>query len=207
MKAEERFVQSKGDLRQLREQGKVPGVVYGKKISKPTAIAVNEKELLSVLRSHPNAVLEMEIPSAGKQPVMMTAVQRDPLTRHLLHIDFHQINMNEEVKTQVRLDVIGESAGVKEGGVLQVMLHELDIHCLPNRIPESIEVDISGLQVGENVLVSDLKLPEGVQSGIEGEMVVVTVLAPQKDITEEAAEAAAEGETPTASGADEVKES
>jgi len=190
MKAEERLVQSKGDLRKLREQGKVPGVVYGKNIGKPTAIAVDEKELQSLLRTHPNAVLEMEVPSAGRQPVMMTSVQRDPLSRHLLHIDFHQINMNEEVKTQAPLIVVGDSVGVREGGILSVLLHELEIQCLPDRIPEGIEVDVSALQVGENLLVGDLKLPEGVETRMDDKQVVVTVLAPQKETVDEDAEAA-----------------
>jgi len=190
MKAEERLVQSKGDLRKLREQGKVPGVVYGKNIGKPTAIAVDEKELQSLLRTHPNAVLEMEVPSAGRQPVMMTSVQRDPLSRHLLHIDFHQINMNEEVKTQAPLILVGDSVGVREGGILSVLLHELEIQCLPDRIPEGIEVDVSALQVGENLLVGDLKLPEGVETRMDDKQVVVTVLAPQKETVDEDAEAA-----------------
>jgi len=187
MKAEERIVQTKGDLRKLRQQGKVPGVVYGKKISKPTAIVVDEKDITALLRTHPHAVLEMDVPSLGKQPVMLTSIQRDSLSRQLIHLDFHQINMNEEVKTQVRLDIKGESAGVKEGGVLQVMLHELEIHCLPNRIPEAIEVDITDLQIGDNVLVGDLKLPGGISTNSDSESIVVTVLAPQKEITEEEA--------------------
>jgi large subunit ribosomal protein L25 len=209
MKAEERLIQSKGDLRKLREQGKVPGVVYGKKIDKPTAVAVPEKELQQMLRSHPHAIVEMEVPSAGKQPVMMTSVQRDPLTRHLIHIDFHQINMDEEVKTAVRLDVAGEAPGVKEGGILQVMLHELEVHCLPRDIPESIEVDISGLQVGENILLSDVKLPSGVETKVEGSQVLVTVLAPQKDVVEDEPESDASAQVDEANGkespAEEVK--
>ncbi|EXX86332.1 50S ribosomal protein L25 [Paenibacillus darwinianus] len=191
MKAEKRQVQTKSDLRQLRQQGKVPGVVYGKNIKQPTAIAVNEKELLHLLRSHPNAVLELELPSAGNQPVMMSDVQRDPLSRGVLHIDFHQINLNEEVKAQVRLEVVGEAPGDKEGGILQLMLHELDVQCLPRDIPESIVVDVSNMQIGENILISDLKLPKGVLLKSDPEQVVVTILTPQKDITEEEAEDAA----------------
>ncbi|HUC92936.1 MAG TPA: 50S ribosomal protein L25/general stress protein Ctc [Paenibacillus sp.] len=210
MKAEDRLVQTKADLRRLRQQGKVPGVVYGKNIGKPTAIAVSEKELLSLLRSHPNAVLELEVPSAGKQPVMMSDVQRDSLSRGLLHVDFHQINLNEEVKAHVRLEVVGEAPGDKEGGILQLMLHELEVQCLPRDIPESIEVDVSNLQIGENILASDLELPQGVEMKSDPEQVVVTILTPQKDITEEEAEDAAvesaEAEARAAeAGAEEVK--
>ncbi|MCQ6563729.1 50S ribosomal protein L25/general stress protein Ctc [Paenibacillus mendelii] len=191
IKATERTTGTRGELNQLRKQGSIPGVVYGKNLTKPLSIAVEEKELLHMLRSHPNAVIELDVTGGGKQPVMMTEVQRDPLSRTVLHIDFHQINMNEEVKTAVRLDVTGESPGVKEGGILQVMLHELEVQCLPNKIPESVDVDISSLAVGENVLVGDLKLPEGVTSRVDGENVVVAVLAPQKELSEEEAEDAA----------------
>ncbi|GGG24596.1 50S ribosomal protein L25/general stress protein Ctc [Paenibacillus abyssi] len=187
LQVEERKNQTKGSLRQLRKAGKVPGVVYGKQIDNATALSVDEKQLQTLLRSNPNAVVEIEVPSAGKQPVMLGEIQRDSLSRQLLHVDFHQINMNEEVRASVRVDVIGESEGVKEGGVLQILQHEIEIQCLPNRIPESIEVDISKLQIGENLLVSELKLPEGVEVKTEAEAAVVTVLAPQKEISEEEA--------------------
>ncbi|MFC4777183.1 50S ribosomal protein L25/general stress protein Ctc [Paenibacillus sp. GCM10023252] len=191
MNAEQRTTSTKGELRQLRKQGRVPGVIYGKKLDAPAAITVEEKELQALLRSHPNAVLEINIPSTGKQPVMITDVQRDPMSRQVLHIDLHQINMNEEVKTAVRVEVTGDSAGVREGGVLQINLHEVEVQCLPGSIPESIEVDVTSLNVGDNLLVSDLKAPKGVEIKTDGEQVVVGVLAPQKEITEEEAEDAA----------------
>jgi len=189
LQVQERTARSRGQLRQLRNGGTIPGIIYGKSIANPINIAVSEKELLHLLRTHPNAVLELQVGSE-KQPVMITQVQRDPLSRSVLHIDFHRINMNEEVKAAVRIELVGESQGVREGGILQAMLHEMEVHCLPNRIPESIEVDVSQLQVGENLLVSDLKLPAGVESRLDDDQVVVTVLAPQKEVSEEEAEIA-----------------
>jgi large subunit ribosomal protein L25 len=194
-KAQARTAGTRNDLNKLRKQGSVPGVVYGKKLEQPVSIAVEEKELLALLRSHPHSLLELDVPGAGKQPVMLTQVQRDPLTKSVLHIDFHQVNMNEAVRTPVRLEFIGDSQGVREGGILQPMLHEIEISCLPDRIPEAIEVDVSGLQIGESLLVSDLKLPEGVTARVDADQVVVTVLLPQKDLTAEEAEDAAVEET------------
>lgn len=191
LKADERTVGTQGQLNKLRQQGIIPGVVYGKQLEKPQPIKVDEKELLSLLRSHPHALLEIEVPGIGKQPVMLTEVQRDPLTRSVVHIDLHQINMNETVKTPVRIEVIGEAQGVKEGGILQLMIHELEVQCLPNEIPEAIEVDVAGLQIGDNLLVSDLKLPKDITTRIDADQVVVTILVPQKDLTEEEAENAA----------------
>ncbi|MBW7477389.1 50S ribosomal protein L25 [Paenibacillus oenotherae] len=191
LRAEERTVGTQGQLNKLRQQGVIPGVVYGKQLETPRPIKVDEKELLSLLRSHPHALLEIEVPGVGKQPVMLTEVQRDPLTRSVVHIDLHQINMNETVKTPVRIEVVGEAQGAREGGILQLMIHELEIQCLPNEIPEAIEIDVTELQMGDNLLVSDLLLPKGVTTRIDAEQVVVTVLVPQKDLTEEEAEDAA----------------
>ncbi|SFT28590.1 50S ribosomal protein L25 [Paenibacillus sp. BC26] len=190
-RAEARTTATQGQLRQMRLQGNIPGVVYGTKLSKSISISVNEKELAHLLRSHPHALLELDIPGEGKQPVMLTQVQREPLTRELLHIDFHQVNMNESIKTPVRLEMVGDSTGVREGGILQAMLHELEVHCLPDRIPEVIEVNVSSLGIGENLLVSDLQLPSGVTTKVDADQVIVTILAPQKDLTAEEAEDAA----------------
>ncbi|WP_338553802.1 50S ribosomal protein L25 [Paenibacillus sp. KS-LC4] len=193
MIAETRAALTNGELRSLRQRGKVPAVVYGKQLSQSTAVLLEEKELLALLRSHPKAVLELNIPSHGKKPVMITEVQRDPVSRQVLHVDFHQINMNEEVKTQVRIDFLGEANGVKEGGILQVMLHELEVQCLPGSIPDSIELNVADLEMGSNLLVSDIVVPSGVEVKSDHQQVVVTVLAPQKEISEEeAAESAAE---------------
>ncbi|BBH23348.1 50S ribosomal protein L25 [Paenibacillus baekrokdamisoli] len=186
-KAEKRTAGTRGELKKMRQRGIIPGVVYGTKLNNPVNISVNEKELMALLRSHPHALLDMDVPGVGKQPVMMTEVQRDSLSRSVLHIDFHQINMNEAVKTSVRIEMTGDSQGVREGGILQAMLHEIEVLCLPGKIPDVIEVDVTKLQIGENVLVGDLALPEGVTTRLEPEQVVVTILAPQKELTEDEA--------------------
>ncbi|MGM0884801.1 MAG: 50S ribosomal protein L25 [Bacillota bacterium] len=191
MKANGRSISTKGELRELRNQGRIPGVVYGKQLSSAALVSVDEKELELLLRSHPNAVLEIDIPSYGKQSVMVSDVQRDTMTRHVLHVDFHQINLNENVRANVRIEAVGDSEGVKEGGILQVILHELEVQCLPGNIPEALTVDISSLGVGESLLVSDLKLPQGVESKSDPELVVLTILAPQKELTEDEKEDAA----------------
>lgn len=189
MKADERAVKTKGDLRQLRAGGMVPGTVYGKLLSASSAISVREKDLKSLLRTQPNAVLELEVPGQGKHSVMVADVQRDSLSGGILHVDFHQINMNEVVRANVRIEHMGDSAGVREGGVLSVVLHELEVQCLPGDIPESVEVDISSLGIGESLQVKDIKLPQGVEASSDAELVVLTVLAPQKELTEEESEA------------------
>ncbi|EFM11959.1 ribosomal 5S rRNA E-loop binding protein Ctc/L25/TL5 [Paenibacillus curdlanolyticus YK9] len=188
---EARATRTKRELRELRGQGKVPGVIYGSGLAGPTLIALAERDLLPLLRTHPNAVLDVAVPGGLKEPVVISEVQRDPLSHQVVHIDLHQINMNEKLKTHVRLEVTGDSTGVREGGILTLMLHELEIECLPNQLPEVIEINVASLGVGENLLVSDLTLPAGVTVRSDADQVVVTILAPQKELSAEEAEAQA----------------
>lgn len=183
IKAEQRGNLTKSERKALRAKGKIPAVVYGKKIPH-TPIVIDEKELTAVLRTNPHAIIEMEVPGLEKQPVMINEVQRDTILRNVTHVDFHQINMDEPVNTTVRLDYVGDAVGVREGGILQVQYHEILIRCLPTQIPEAIEVDISGLEVGSNILVSELKVPPSIEVKAEAGDVLVTILAPQKEAVE-----------------------
>ncbi|NOU98322.1 50S ribosomal protein L25 [Paenibacillus sp. LMG 31456] len=180
MIAEERNRGTKSERKGLRAKGKIPAVLYGSKVSS-TPIAISEKELLVLLRSNPHAIIEMDVPQLGKQPVMISEVQRDALSRNVLHVDFHQINMDEPVSTTVRLDFTGDAAGVKAGGILQIQHHEIEVRCLPKDIPASILVDVSQLEIGTNILVSELKLPAAIEIKTDVHDVLATVLMPQKE--------------------------
>ncbi|SFM31916.1 large subunit ribosomal protein L25 [Paenibacillus sp. 1_12] len=194
LKAEARKGTTKSERKGLRSNGKIPGVIYGSRIISKS-IAIDEKQLLALLRSHPNAIVEMDVPELGKQSVMINEVQRDALSKHVVHVDFHQINMNEPVTATVRLDFHGDSIGVREGGILQIQHHEISIRCLPDDLPESIEVDISELEVGKNILVSELKVSSKLEIKTDEHDVLVSILAPQK------AEEETEAEPADASGA------
>ncbi|MDR6885144.1 50S ribosomal protein L25 [Bacillus sp. 3255] len=186
LKAEARKETTKFDIKQLRVKGKVPAVVYGKKVAS-TVITVDQKDLMALLRKNPHAIIDLDMPDGGKQPVMINEIQRSPLSRELLHVDFHQINMDEPVKTVVTLDFVGDAIGAKEGGILQIQLHELEIRCLPNQIPASITVDISKVGIGENMLVSELTVPGNVEVKSDPNELVLTILAPQKEAPEDVA--------------------
>ncbi|MCD9026268.1 50S ribosomal protein L25 [Cohnella silvisoli] len=189
LRVQARKATSKGDLRRIRSEGKVPGVVYGKGLAAPSNISVDAKDLDAMLRSNPHAVVEIDVPGAGKHPVMMAELQRDSLSRQVMHIDFHRINMNEKITTAARLDVTGVSPGEKEGGMLQLVQHEIEIECYPKDIPDSIAVDVSSLGMGDHLSISDLKLPAGVEAKQDPTTVILAVLAPQKERTEEEVEA------------------
>ncbi|WP_409343875.1 50S ribosomal protein L25 [Paenibacillus sp. MBLB4367] len=180
LKAEARSLSTKSEIKKLRESGKIPGSVYGKKIGS-SSIAVDAKELLTLLRSNPHAIVSLDIPNEGVQPVMIQDVQRDKLSRSLLHIDFHQINMNEPVRTMVAVELTGEPQGVKTGGILQVQMHEVEIRGLPDLIPGAITFDVSGLEMGDLLHAGDLPMPEGIELKSAPDDVVATILVPQKE--------------------------
>ncbi len=184
-----RETSTKGELRRIRESGGIPGVVYGKGLAAPSKIAIDAKAFADMLKGNPYAVVDMDIPGAGKQPVMLSELQRDPISRQVLHIDFRRIDMNQKITTSARLDFAGESPGEKEGGMLQFVLHEIDIECYPKDIPDAIAADVSGLGMGEHLTIGDLALPAGVTAVQDPDTIIVAVLAPQKERTEEEAEA------------------
>lgn len=178
---------TKSELKGMRSSGRIPAVVYGKTIGS-IPITVEEKQLTGLLRSHHNAVITMEVPGQGDYPVMVGGLDRDKLSRNVLHIDFHQINMNEPVHAKVAVEFQGDSPGVREGGVLTALLHEVEIRCLPDRLPSELKVDISGLGTGESILAGDLTLPSEVELKTDPHAVVVTILIPQKSGDERADE-------------------
>lgn len=192
MNAYKRMCTTKSELRKLRQNGQIPGIIYGKQVSESAPISVDLNELMGIIKSNPNAVLEMDIPDYGKHAVMISEVQRDMLNPHVvIHVDFHQVSMNEKVRANVRIEIDGDSKGVREGGILSVILHELEIQCMPSSMPEVIHVDISSLGIGESLLVRDLQLPQGALAKSEPDLVVATILAPQKELSEEEAHDAA----------------
>ncbi|UJF33123.1 50S ribosomal protein L25 [Paenibacillus hexagrammi] len=204
LNAESRQEATKSEIKQLRAQGKVPGVVYGKKVGS-TVVAIDQKELLALMRTNQHAIIEMQLPDGGKQPVMISEVQRDKINRNLLlHVDFHQINMDEPVKTVVPIEIVGEAEGAKEGGIVQIQLHELEIRCLPQHIPSSVKVDISHLGLGENILVSEITVAGEIEIKSDSNELIVTLLAPQKETA--AVEDPAESQDTKASQSETVAE-
>lgn len=200
LKAEERLESTKSALKSLRAGGRIPGSVYGKKMGSHS-ISINEKELLNLIRHHRHAIVEMEVAGVGKHPVMINEIQRDPLYQNITHVDFHQIDMNQEIRTNVRIHLVGEAQGAKEGGIMQIVLHEAEIRCMPDRIPETLELDVSGLELGESLFAQDIKLPAGVELATHPDEVVVSILTVQKEeepVSEAAAPAAKEQGEPVA---------
>lgn len=196
LKANSRAERGKGAARKLRAAGRVPAVVYGEtREARAISVDVRELERLFAGISVDNTVIELGIDDGAKIRVLVRETQRHPYRDEILHVDFYQVRAGETVSVEVPLRLVGTPAGVREGGVLDQILHEVLVSCVVDRIPESIEHDISELAIGDTVHVGDLKLPSGVESELEADRVICSVTPPTVPALEEPAEAPAGEET------------
>ena len=187
--------QTRSDLKQLRNSGKVPAVVYGYG-TKNTSVKVDEVEFIKVIREvGRNGVIDLGVGSKTIK-VMVSDYQFDPLKNQITHIDFLAINMSEERTVEVPVQLVGEAVGAKEGGVVEQPLFDLQITATPENIPESIEVDITDLQINDSYSVGDIKVSGDFTIENDPEESVVTVVPPTDEPSEEEIEAM-EGESAT----------
>jgi len=186
----------------LRKTGLVPAVVY--KAGKETiAVAVNEKEFEKVLHTSAggNVLIELKIlgPHSGAgadakqqlRTVIIKEIQHHPYKDNILNVDFHQIALDEVIKVKVPIATKGEALGVKAGGILERIMWEMEIECLPTQIPEKLEIDVTDLDLNHTKTVKDLIVPAGIKILAEPEQIVVTITAKK---TVEEAVAVPEGE-------------
>lgn len=149
----------KGVARQTRMTGNIPGVVYGPEIE-PISVVVAEKDLRAAVKeaSSISALFDLDV-DGSKNKVIIREVQRDPVTSRVTHVDFHAISMTKPINVTVPINFTGTAFGVQsEGGILQTTLRELEISCLATDIPESIDVDVTELNIGDSIHVRDLDL-------------------------------------------------
>lgn len=176
---------------EIREQGRIPAVVYGHKV-KNALLDLDEKEFQKVFKSAgESSLIELTIEGEKeKRPVLVHELQKDPVTDKVIHIDFFQASLKEEVQVEVPLVFEGNSLAVKDlGGTLVKNISELEIKALPQNLPHEIKVSIDGLNTFEDrILVKDLKLPEGVKTTLNLEEIVASVTAPTNIEEELAAE-------------------
>ncbi len=178
--------------RKLRRAGQVPAVLYDSaRNSRPLALDGREAARLAGVAAGHLVQLKLE---GATQPVLVKEVQVDPISGELLHVDFHAVSLDRPVETEVPVVVVGEERREKDGGVLTHYLHHLRVRCLPTRIPDRVEVDVSALKVGQAVRVGDLRLPEGVEVQDDAEELVVAIAEPVKPEDAEARTEAAEPE-------------
>ena len=203
LKAQVREATGKGVARKLRQQGLIPAVVYGQKID-AVSLTINTSEFRKSLKGAAggNAIINLTLEGSGQEGtkvVMVQELQREPVTHNVLHVDFQEINLKEEVEVAIPIELVGRAAGLAEGGILQQVERELEIRCLPLSIPEKIEVDISNLGIGDSIHVSDIAASSEFEIISAADKTVAAVAAPAAEEEEEAEEElegaeAAEGE-------------
>ena len=176
-----RNTRTKGELNEIKRKGMIPAIVYGKK-KKSVSVMVNEKDFTSTIHTHYgiNVVINLNIEGEKKgRNVIVKEIQQDPIKDNFLHIDFHEISLKEKVEVEVPLEVVGVAPGVKEeGGVLEHIVRDIKIKCLPTNIPDKIDADISQLKIGDVLTIGDLNIPKDVEVLNEKEKIVVNVIPP-----------------------------
>lgn len=204
--AEIREEAGKGVARKLRAAGRVPGVLYGKGVD-PVALSVDGRDLIHVFHTGAGTNVLIDLDVDGQNHLAMPReVQRDHIKGRFLHVDFIAVSRDQKITISVPIRLVGESPGVKLGGVLEHHLWEVQVECLPTDIPEAIDADVSALEeIGQSLKVADLVAPGGAAILTNADESVVAVQQPQARIELEEEEAAA-AEAEAAEGEVEVEE-
>jgi len=190
------------ESRRLRKEGLIPGVLYGG--GEPVAISIEERELRRALTGAGglHSILDVEVDGKGETHAsILKEYQVDPVRGGVTHVDLHEVRLDKPIQASVSVDLLGgeDAPGVREGGVLSQPLREVTVEALPLEMPEHIDLDVSGMDIGATLRISDLTAPEGTTLLDDPEMVVATVTAPTKVVEpepteEELAALEAEGE-------------
>ena len=216
IKAAVRNEKGKGSARKLRSKKIIPAVLYGHKID-PIMLTIENSEIVKVFKTGDDAnLIKVQIDNQGKTDeklVMIRETQRHPVKNNILHLDLFAVNVKEKIHAPVHIRITGESPGVKLGGILRQIVREIEVRALPTEIPQHFEVDISKLEIGDSLQVSDLNTPENVQILVDESAPILSIMPPtvikedEPEEGEEGEEAAAEGDAPDTEESDADAES
>jgi large subunit ribosomal protein L25 len=207
---EPREAGTKGKAKRLRREGKLPGVFYGPK-AQTVPLEVNKKDFLTRVADLEGSHLiriKSGSPLLADKVALVKEMQFHPITGEVVHADFYEVDLTAKIRVKVPLHFVGKAAGVVRGGILQPIVREVEVECLPMDIPEFFNVEVSALDIGDSLHVTELAMPEGVAAASESDLTLVTVVPPsieEAPTPAEAPVAAVEGaEAPAA--AEEQKE-
>ena len=178
LKSERREGLGKGGARKARAAGKIPAVIYGHG-EDPVPVAIETRAFQMALHHHEggNAIVNLSVDGA-EQTALIRDVQYDPIDHAILHLDFQRISLTEEVEVEVTIHLTGIAVGVKDGGgILEHIVREVDVRCLPTAIPPSIDVDVSALNIGDSIHARDLSAP-GITILTDPDTTIATVVPP-----------------------------
>jgi large subunit ribosomal protein L25 len=191
LKATIRKTVGDGAAKELRREGMIPAILYGPK-AEPVMLSVTTKELETILKtSNIGQVLLDLLIQNGKQQsrtAMIKELQTQPVSGNLLHVDFYEVAMDQKIKISIPVVTSGVASGVEEGGVLQLVRHEVEIFCYPNNIPESLEVDITGMNIGDSKHIDEVSIDDSFELVDEANFTIATILSPKAEEEEEVEE-------------------
>ena len=189
LNAKTRETKGKGAARKLRTSNAIPAIVYGGK-KDPMMLSLDNAEFVKIIRDNGSTGLffNLKIEGGIEKAVMLKDIQMDVFSLEYLHIDLHEVDMDRSVTVTVPVETSGECAGVKEGGMLQLIRRELDVVCRPKDTPESVVVDVTELVIGDSVHVEDINLGDAVEIPHEVNFTVITIVPPTADTSDEVSE-------------------
>ncbi len=185
LQAQIRDKSGKGPAHRLRATGLVPAVCYGRFEKQPLMVAIDPEALVKAIATpHKfNTVIKLEVVGDEPRTVLFKDYEKDPVDGHILHVDFLEVRMDQDVVVNVPVVLIGKPVGVTDGGILQQVSRTLPVICKPGQIPEKIEVDVSNLKIAESIHISDIKPPEGVRfkTNVIKNATIAVVNIPEKE--------------------------
>jgi large subunit ribosomal protein L25 len=207
LKAFTRKETGKGPARRFRKEGSIPAVFYGRG-EEAIPLSVNAAELLKIIRAKKENIfikLLIEGEKHLEKLSLMKELQIEPVSRRFYHVDFYEIRMDHKLTLDVPLRFAGIPVGVQNGGELQHLKRDLKVSCLPSVLPDFIEIDVTGLEIGDSIKVQDIRVPEGITVLDPGDVsvvmvAVVKVSVPEPEVVEAAEGEAAAEEEPAAEG-------
>jgi len=203
LKVQSREKPGKTGVKAVRSKGQVPAVCYGRGL-KPLPISINPDELIEIISGPRGLNSLIKLDGAEDRTVFVQELQKDPVERNLLHVDFIFVDTSKPIQRDVPVELVGKPEGVKLGGVLQITQREILIEALPAELPDKVSVNVEQLLVGQSIHVEEVEFPAGVKAIYDRNYNICAVVAPteekepEKELTEEEAAAAAlaEGEAP-----------
>jgi large subunit ribosomal protein L25 len=191
--AKKRDLEGSSNARRLRNDGSLPGVIYGGgKDSASITFDAHDFEQLLHHSASESVIVEIDLEGEGSIRALVKDVQHHPVTGSLVHVDLQRVVAGQAIQVSVPLELVGEAAGVKAGGIVDHVLHEIAIEVLPRNMVESFEIDISELEIGDSIQVADLNLGADFKVLADEEAIVASVAAPRTEEEVEEEEAAAE---------------
>ena len=208
LKAEKRDDMGSAAVGRLRRGGKVPGVVYGS-TQDSYAVQIEANTIKEILRNSASQQILVNLQIEGAKEAdklaLIQDIQQHSISGEILHIDFNAVKEDSEIHARVPIELTGEPVGIKQGGILDTLLHDIEVHCLPKDLPATLQFDVSGLDIGDSLSIASAEFPEGVSASLEGEVLIAIVNETRAAMSEgdgEAEEGEGEGEAEGEGGED-----